>query len=41
MRHYENHDGVKFGVHVKAKLKSPTGTSKLYTTPTGVDDVAE
>jgi hypothetical protein len=36
MRHSENHDVV----HVKAKLKCPTGTSKLYTTPTGVNNVA-
>jgi hypothetical protein len=41
MSHSENHDGVQFGVQVKAKLKSPTGTSKLYTTPTGVADVAQ
>lgn len=34
-RNFEDHDWVKFGVHVKAKLKSPTRTSKLYTTPTG------
>jgi len=31
---------VKFGVHVKAKLQSPTGTPKLYTTPTGFAVVA-
>ena len=33
MRNFEKHDWVKFGFHVKAKLKSPTGTSKLHTTP--------
>ena len=35
MRNFENHEWVKFRVHVKGKLQSPTGTSKLYTTPTG------
>lgn len=41
IRNFEKHDWVKFGVHVKAKLKSPSGTSKLRTTPLGFAVVAQ